>query len=460
MSQNFMDMNYEGFARATQETLEYLTKAMTAGSGVDAAAFTGGRALTLESLDQTLVNILWSQDEAKLFQLLKKQAIKSPVHQFDKRTGVGAGDGAWVAEGGDSIEADQSIARAYVTAKYLQTKRVVTLQATLSNMIEDAIALEKNAGTLWLIQQVEKALFYGNSANVAEEPDGLIAQIPASNIIDVRGADATSSTFEDKLNEGARTIRNNYGKASHLIGSTMMMNDVQKLIRDRVRFGDGQNGFGSGIFSKYPTPFGNFDIVDDIFITEGTTPVASSLTSLRPGTITIGSITTPADAASEFVTADAGDYWYKIVPVNKYGDGVAVATSAAETVAAGDKVVIPITNGSPAATAYKVYRSKKGAVDASDCRYAFTTAVTGSPMNIIDYNSYLPGCSDAFLLNLNTTYDAIEFAQFLPMLKFDLYPTAACTFPFLLMLFGCLAVKKTSQHIRIKNLSASNMAWF
>jgi len=454
-----LDQGFEGFSKANSETLEYLTKALEAGSGVDAGAFTGGRALIPESLDTTLVNILHSQDEARLFQKLKKTPIKSPVHQWDERTEVGADDGAWVAEGGDSIEADQTIARKYVTAKYLQTLRKVSLQASISNMIEDAMALEKNAGTLWLIRNVEHSLFYGNSSYVAEQPDGLIAQIPAANVLDMRGADATSSSFENKIAEGCRQIRDNYGKASDFFCSTMVMEDVQRLLRDRIRFDAGKTE-GSSVFDVYPTPFGKPKLIDDIFIKEGNIPVTGSIAASRPATPTIGSSTSPADATASFGAGDAGDYVYKIVGVNKYGDSVATAEEIVTGVAAGDNVTIPVTNGSPASTAYKVYRSVKGGATGAEVRYAFTVAVTGSPMDVIDRNWDLPGCSDGFLLTMDSVYNAIEWAQFLPMMKFELYPTNAAVYPFLMLLFGAMAVKKTVQHIRIKNIAPSTLGWF
>ena len=75
------DLNYSGFAKANSETLEALSKALTAGSGVNAASFTGGRALTPESLDAVLVSVLHTTDEARLFQRLKKNPVKSVVHQ-------------------------------------------------------------------------------------------------------------------------------------------------------------------------------------------------------------------------------------------------------------------------------------------------------------------------------------------------------------------------------------------
>ena len=452
--------DYEGFAKANNETLEALTKALTAGSGVDAGAFTGGRALTLESMDTTLVNVLHSTDEARLFQKLKKQPVKSVVHQWDERTEVGHDESAWVAEAGDSYETDQTIARKYTTAKYLQTLRKVSLQAASSDMIENAIALEKQAGMLWLIRNVEKGLFYANSAYVGVQPDGLNAQL-TTNVLDVRGVDATTKSFEDKMNEAARMIRDYYGRPTDMFVSTMVMQDVQALLRDRIRFGTGLQT-GSGIFKTYPTPFGEFSLVDDVFIKEGSVPVAGSataLSALRPGapSITDGSITTPADGASQFGVADAGNYWYKIAGVNQYGEGPADTTVAAVTLVAGDKAVIPVVNGTPVATAYRVYRSKLGAADATDCRYMFTMAVAA---NVEDYNSFLPGCSDVYLLNMDPVYDAIEWVQFLPALKFDLYPTNAAVFPFLCLLFGSLAVKKKQQHVRIKNVAPVTLGWF
>jgi len=457
---NQLDLGYEGFSRANEETLDYLSKALSAGSGVDAAAFTGGRALIPESLDSTLVNVLHSQEDAVLFQRLKKQPIKSPVHQWDKRTDVGANDGAWVAEGGDSIEGEQTIARAYATAKYLQTLRKVTLQASVSNMIEDAMALEKNAGALWIIRNLEKALFYGDSSIVAEQPDGLIAQIPSTNVLDLRGKDATSADFVNKIELGARNIRESFGKVTDLFCSTMVMADVQRMLRDRIRFTPGSANAGSTVFEDYPTPFGTPKLRADIFIAEGSTPSASSITASRPGALTVNSVTHTTHASSEFASTDAGDYVYKLVGVNKYGDGTATAEQIVTGVAAGDRVIFNITNGSPASTGIKIYRSIKGGVTGATVRYAFTTAAPATTGDVYDYNSNLPGCSDVFMLTMDPMYDAIEWAQFLPMMKFDLYPTNAAVYPFLMLLFGTMAVKKGVQHIRIKNVAPSTLGWF
>lgn len=461
---NQFDLNYQGFAKANSETLEALSKALTAGSGVDAAAFTGGRALTPESLDSVLVSVLHTTDEARLFQRLKKNPVKSVVHQWNYRNEVGADDGGWVPEGGSSQEANQTIQRKYTTAKYLQTKRTVTLQAATTNMLEDAIGIEQEAGALWIIRNVERALFKGNSSFNSYEPDGLDAQIPTANIIDLRGKDATSADFEDAMSEAARMIRDSFGVATNLFSSTMVMQDVQNLLRDRIRFGTGKV-VGNAVFTEYPTPFGTMELVDDVFIREGAAPAASALSG-RPGTTTpptYGAATSPVDATALFGAADAGNYAYKIVPINQYGEGAAIEVLITG-VAAGDNVTIPITQMPvPAATAWKVFRSKVGGTTGAIVYHAFTvshTEVVAASNNIIDRNFDLPGCSSSYILNLNQAYNAIEWVQFLPLMKFDLYPTDAAVYPFLMLLFGAMALKKPTHHVRIKNVAPSNLGWF
>jgi len=331
-------------------------------------------------------------------------------------------------------------------------------------MLEDAIAIEQNAGALWMIREIEKALFNANSTYNSYQPDGLKAQIPAANKIDLRGKDAASAEFEDAMNESARIIRDQFGVPTDLFVSTMVMQDVQELLRDRIRFGTGLQT-GTGIFKNYPTPFGNIGLIDDVFIKEGAAPSASALDG-RPGTTTamvMGAASSPVDATAEFAAGDAGGYCYQIEPINRYGAGTAQEKAIAG-VAAGDNVTLAVTTYPvPAATAYRVYRSKIGGVATATVKYAFTVShaqVVADGNNVIDRNAYLPGCSSGFVLNMNPAYNAIEWVQFLPLMKFDLYPTDSAVYPFLMLLFGSLAVKKPTHHVEIINVSPSNLGWF
>jgi hypothetical protein len=417
--------------------------------------------------------MLWSEQHAVLFKALKKTTINSVVHQWVEETGVGAEDGAWVSEGADSEEGDPTLARKYATAKYLQTLRKTTLQASVTNNIEMAEAIQKEAGTLHLIKMVEKGLFEGNSDMVAEQPDGLVKQILTDNIIDMRGEYASSIKMEESMVEAERIIFDKYGSGSLALLSTKAVQDLAALMADRklVTFPLGVGGgAGSGIPGgvpgnafpiNYPTQFGNPEIKPDIFIQEGTIPVLSSLTTKVPDICTIGSGAHTASAAlSKFVAADAGDYWYIAVGINKYGDGVQSTAVQVTGVAAGDKVTFTITKGSTTPTAYKIYRSKVNAVAGTDCRYMTTVAYTASPQTFTDHNDDLPGCSKAFILTMGAEFDAIEWFQFLPMMKFNLYPTNAAVYPFLMLLFGNLALKKPTQHVMLKNICPSKGGFY
>jgi len=419
-----------------------------------------------ESLDTTLVNVLWSQDEARLFKALKKQPVKSPVHQWTKRTGVGDEDGAWVPEGGESTEADQELERQWTVMKYLQTKRQATLQATLSNMIEPALVSEKISGTLWIVKQIEKILFYGDSSMVAEEPNGFMPLI-TTNILDMRGKAASNSDMEDRIQEGCLLIRDNYGLATDLYTSLRTMADFQKLIQDRYRFpiepGTSNKGrSASMVIDKYATPFGEPLLTSDLFITEGGVPRASVITTKRPSQPSISATRQPVTGGntSYFVAGDVGSYYYRLEAVNRYGASQVSAADQVTGILADDQVDIAITDGATAGTCYNVYRSKKNAANGDDCRFAYRIARTGASPTIQDYNAELPGCSSAFLLNLSPLYAAVEWEQFLPLMKFDLYPTNAAVYPFLMLLFGALGLKKEEQMCRIRNIAPSALGWF
>ena len=369
------DTSYSGFQEANYAAYELLAKAMTAGSGVDAAQYTGGRALSIESLDQTLVNILFTQDEAVLFQLLKKQPVKSVVHQWDTRTEVGSDDGAWAAEADNAFSTDQTINRNYMTVSFLQTLRTVTLQASLTNMISDAVALEKDAGTRWLIRNVEKGIIYGNTAFVPQQPTGFKYGIPASNVLDLRGQPPNTSTIEQFITQGAQEIRQKYGRADLLLTSPAAMTDLQTLMRDRLRLPPQSEGLGAAIFTEYPTPFGRPQIKEDIFLLEGSGPVASTLTSYAPSAPSIGAITAQTGVAgSNFTATDAGQYYYVVVAASKYGDSVASAAVQSPAVASGGRLTLPVTAGAPVGEGYKGDRRGVGRAQGTGACVGFTGA--------------------------------------------------------------------------------------
>lgn len=83
---------FEAFAKALSfsegnTSLDEFVKALTAGSGVDASQFTGGRALTPESLQGSTVKYVVKKDELdELFKSLMVEMIKGTVRNYNDLT--------------------------------------------------------------------------------------------------------------------------------------------------------------------------------------------------------------------------------------------------------------------------------------------------------------------------------------------------------------------------------------
>ena len=479
-----------GWGQSSWDQIEALNKALTAGAGIDPATFTSGRAMTYESLHSTLVQQLWTEQEAKLFRLLKSTPIGSTVHQWAERTSVGAPYGAFVAEGGNSVAHDQNLGRQHATVKYMQTHRQATLQSVITsdrNMtLEDSIGLETNAGALYLIQTIERSLFSANSMYNPLEFDGLEAQIRAfnsgANVIDGRTKPGTE-TFEDRIKEGSDIVRKNYGRLNCMFTDVDTLTGFQNIIRDRTRYGTGQPAgnnekrdiAGNLIFNTYTTTHGNIDLYEDVFLASdgispgpGTNPVASPLSGAPgAGAITAQVVTVLSSAPTGVIplwkAGDAGDYRYQVVAVNGFGDGNAEAGSAAATIPATPansvvRIACTVPTGAVRPTAIKLYRAEKDAT--TDFRYVKTVSVpvdTSTTVNIYDGNEDLPGTSKAYLLAMADGQDAIEWLQFAPMMRFNLYPGAAAVWPFLVLLYGVLALMKPGRHVLIKNIIPENL---
>ena len=489
-----------GMGLANADQLEALQKALVANAGIDPATFTSGRAMTVESLDSTLVQRLFTEKEAQLFRKLKHSPVGSVVHQWAERTDVGGIEGAFTSEGGDSVKSDQTLGRKFTEAKYMQFHQEATLQAVLTSdrgmTLEGAIALETNAGALKAIKATEHYLFMGNSDLYPLQYDGILKQVEDYNadgassgnhIIDVR-AKASTETFENAVEGAVDEVRVNYSMPDCLFGDIGTMTGFQRLIRSRLRFpvNEMQGGvaYGSGKFNVYPTLHGDLDLYGDIFVSAdglipgpGNTPRRSSL-STAPDTDAVTAqvvsvlSSTPTGETAQWVAGDAGDYHYTVVGANNFGDGPAEAGSAAATITATPTASIvrircTVGTGADRPTALKLYRSKVGGTASTEHRFvksvqvpASNQTMTNNTVDIYDGNNDLPGTSRAYILTTAEADNAIDWVQFLPMMRFNLFPATAAVWPFLVLLFGSVVLRKPERHVILKNIIPENLDWF
>lgn len=489
-----------GWGASSVEALEELQKALVAGTGIDPAQFTSGRAMTLESLDSTLVQRLFDEKEARLFRKLKPRPVGSVVHQWAERTGVGTVEGAFTSEGGNSVKQDQTLGRKFTEIKYLQFHREATLQAVLTGdrgmSLEGALALETNAGALQAVQSVEHFLFSGNSANYPLQFDGLEAQLFSEragiisqgfvdNILDVRAKPSTE-TLIDRMEEATDLIRRNFGYADCMIGDVQTMTGIQRYIRPRMRFPvdqmQGQVAYGGGNFNIYPTFNGDLELMGDVFVSAdgitrgpGTVPKPSTLTgapvadSLTAATVSVLNARPMGEPDGVWSADDEGDYFYTVVASNNMGDGPSDAGSAAATIPSNPttgtyvQIACTVATGANRPTAIKLYRSKKDGTADTEHRYVKTVPVpagTTTTINIFDGNHDLPGTSKAYILTSDPSQKAIDWIQFLPLMRFNLFPGSAAVWPFLVLLYGSLALYKPERHVMLRNIVPENSDWF
>src|SRR5207253_4068247 len=104
-------------------------------------------------------------------------------------------------------------------------------------------------------------------------------------------------------------------------------------------------------------------------------------------------------------------------------------------------------------TGYAIYRSRKNGTNTpSDFRLQTRVAKAGATTTFTDHNRFIPGTTSAYVLNMSPGADAIAWRQLMPLLKFQLYPTAQAVLPWSQLLFGYLRLAKRRQHVVLKNI--------
>ncbi|HWY23754.1 MAG TPA: hypothetical protein VNX47_02480, partial [Nevskia sp.] len=132
-------------------------------------------------------------------------------------------------------------------------------------------------------------------------------------------------------------------------------------------------------------------------------------------------------------------------------------------VAQGQTVALTITaSAGKTESGYRLFRSRVNGTNATTDIREFTRIPYANPAATTvyqDYNQDIPGCPKAYLLNNTAGAKAINWRQFLPMMKFPLYPTNSAIIPWAQLLFGYLRIGKVRQHIFYKNILPNGQAW-
>lgn len=472
---DFRNSGLSGFGSGSQMDVDSLTKALEAGYQVSGQ--TGGSALRVESLEQSLKVLTYTSSHIRFWKRIPKSPAFSTVEEYNQLSQYGGSQTPFTRDGELPQASDSSYARRTALVKFLGTTREVTHPMSLVHPAHgDVIALENQSAILWLLEQVERHLFSGDSSlafsGEAEQWDGLDSLIDSSSLIDMEG----DSLQEADIEEATNTILENYGFATDLFCGTRASSDLVKTMypRERVAMPAPLNGQIGNSISSIATQAGVIQLNPDVFIRKTPTPPAAATSANAPAT--------PASIADGAPTGSTGDhakgapsgtsyFAYVVTAANRFGESAptAVMGAAVDLTAVnksdGNYVPLTITNpgtiGAFAPEFFKVYRSEASSsstVPASMSSYYLIAQVPASSQaaagttSFNDLNLILPNSSSAYIGQLDQS--VITFRQLMPMMKMDL-AVIAPAYRWMVLLYGTpllFAPKKWLRFINIKQL--------
>ena len=452
----------DGFGQSSSEDVADLRKALSAGQDINNPGVSAGQGfpLRVESLENTLKVVTYKMDDVKMWSSLVKLPAYNTVEEINRLQEYGSGVAAFISEGDLPASDDSTYSREYTVIKYLGTTRAVSHVMSLVRPSHgNVVAQETVNGTAWLLRQLERALFFGDSTLIPEQFDGLETQItngapnPALNVLDLRGRPMS----EDFINDGALIVKTepNYGRATDLYLADGSFSDLAKQFYPAERYnippaGYNQGMVGINIQGMY-SQFGPIKFNPDTFIQFG--PVVGAAvgpTSSRPSAPVQSVVLAAAPAAgSQFGANDGGSYRYQVAAINRYGRSAPLdIPSNPIVVAPGDGVTFTVADGAVVGTAYEIYRTEKDGLTGTE-RYMTTVARAGATTPVVDLNADLPGTSKAFLVQQNLEF--FSFAQLAPFVKIPL-ATIDTSVRWMQLLYGALKVYAPGKAVIYKNV--------
>jgi len=450
--------DYGGWGSSSPDELAELRKALVAGSDVNDPGVAPGVGFPLrtESLEAQLKNLTFEMSEIKLFRSIAKVPASNTVEEFNRlisysRSGSRRFNMGWMSEGALPEEEDSTYERVTVLTKYLGVVgRVTHVANTIRAAHGNVIALETMNKTMDLLKNLENALFFGNSALIPEQLDGLeklISDAAPDNVVDLRGAPLTESAMNDMLLQ----IRQNYGMATDAYFSAGAFSDLAKQVYDRQRFAlaPAPGTLGTTV-TAFQGQHGKINLHDHVFFEDEQSALTGGLGDASKAplvpTITVAPAAA-ANAASQFVLADAGTYIYTVVGGNKFGLSPSL-DSASVAVTAGDQVTFTVGDGGQGTTFYEIYRSDAGGA-ASTAKLMTRVARTGATQVITDNNDDIPGTTKGFVLQQNQR--SMSWAQLLPMTRVPL-ATIDTSIRWAQVVYGAIKLYTPARNIVVKNI--------
>jgi hypothetical protein len=462
------DGSVTGFGSMDAAKVDALQKALSISQSYGSTApgsLSGASALAVEDLDRTLKLVTHGLEHLKLWKDIIKEKIVQTVHEYNVQNSYGQEVSPFFQMGGTPQQTDANYDREFIQVKYLGTQGQVQHNLTMIQAAHGpVIAREVKNKTVELLARNERFMFEADSNVNSLEYDGIESQIKAkeaqsqykstafagyesvgdsdSVIVDVRGK------FDDQIAEeiALRNV-NNFGMAMDCYLGTDIHSVFSRDFYLKQRTLPGET-LTSGNRVKEHTGSIDYRFKPSLFNRPRISPLSSTVSAQAAPSI--ATLTSPAHASSEFASADAGTYGYKMSMV--YADGETLPSAELTgAVAAGDEVkVVPTYSGTPLYA--NIFRSAKD-VTGSAWKFIGRVALLGSGVAVqIDLNAVVPGSGKAYLLMHDA--DALCWKQLGSMIKYDLAVTDT-SYKWLQLMYGTPLVAAGRKHCIAKNLTLS-----
>lgn len=462
----------QGFGNATAADVAELNKALTTGNYAGAngvANQTNGAALQVESLENSLKVLTYSDQHVKFWKKIAKTPAYSTVEEYNQLLSYGSNSGGFVPEGVLPETDDSEYKRQASFVKFLGTTREVSHPMTLVRSAHgDVIARENQNGILWLMKQLENGLFWGNSKLAAPgkegvQFDGLNQLILAENTYDCAGKELKDTD----INHGAQMIIENYGTPTDLYLPFETLADFSNeyFPKERVIMPTAGQGYQAGlVVNKFQTHGGAVDFQPDLFLqkTKALSPSGTGGTKAptAPGSVTVEVNTGLSVVPAEFGKSGAGTYNYSVTACNRFGESVPTNCATPLALTAGDlgkSVKITITNNAAMVVApefFRVYRTEKdGTKKYCIMEVPASSVNAGGATEAYDLNMVMPNTYTAFMGEF--TPEVIAFKQLAPIMKMDLAMLGPA-YRWMILLYGVPQLYAPGKWMKFTNIKASS----
>ncbi|MCF6205364.1 MAG: hypothetical protein L3J47_00525 [Sulfurovum sp.] len=460
-----------GFGTGSTGEVGDLQKALNA--GYDVSAQTGGGALRVESLESSLKIVTHTAHHIKFWKKIPKSPAYSTVEEYNQLSSYGNEAFAFMSEGKTPQAQDSSYARKTSKVKFIGVTREVShVMSVVHPAHGDVIALENQNGILWMLSNIEKSLFTGDSSlafnGESVQWDGLDSMIDPSSFLDLEGY----SLSEADIEEAANLLVEAHAYPTDLWLGTRVASDLTKTFypRERISLPAPQNGVVGLNISAISTQAGIIEMNPNVFLKKLPTPPAAQTSGNAP--VSVASVAsavagTDGDFAKGAV-AGTNEYGYAITACNEFGESAPVFIAANRVVTAANKVtgihvVLTITNNAAVGAFlpeyYRIYRTSPlasgAAVSGAPGDFSLIGQIpTSSQANggvtvFNDLNFLLPFTEIAYMGEM--TESVLTFRQLLPMLKMDL-AVLAPSYRWMILLYGTPVLFADRKWVRLINI--------